>query len=155
MDGHHPHGIVVVLGQDRVGHPALGGLQDGPLQIAAYAVTPRIGPRPCLLDDVAQAAPHVARVGACERKVEEPALVGDCGEQVGRRRGAHSLGHRANMGDRVGDGMVTEPRRRCRPQIPVAAAGLPLPQLDVAAAVERAAERLDQSQGVGGVVGGA
>ena len=42
-----------------------------------------------------------------------------------------------------------------RPQVPRAAAGLPLPQLDVAAAVERAAQRLDERQRVGWIVGGA
>ncbi len=81
---HHPHRIVVVLGQDRVGHPTLGGLQRRPVQVAPQPVAAGVGPRPRLLDDITQTAPHVTGVAPVEREIEHPALVGHRPHEVGR-----------------------------------------------------------------------
>ncbi len=58
------------------------------------------------------------------------------------------------MGDGVSDGMVGEAVGRVGPQSPAAARRHPLPQFDVAAAVERRPQRCHEGEAVGGVVGG-
>ena len=85
VDGHDPHGVVVVLGQDRVGDAALGRLEPRPRQVAADAVPAGIAPRSRLVDHVAHATPHVAGIGTVERDVEHAPLVDDRGQQVGGR----------------------------------------------------------------------
>ncbi len=154
MDRHHPHGVVVVLGQDRVGHSTLGGLQFRPLQIAADAMAAGVGPGPGLFDDVTDSPPHVAPVGTGQREVEHPSIVDDRSEQIGGRVPADAFGDRAHMGDGCGHGVIVEAGGNGRPRIPRAALTLPRPELDVAAPVERAAKRLDHHQFVGRVVGG-
>jgi hypothetical protein len=154
VHGHDAHGVEIVLGQDRVGDPALRGLELRPLQVATDAVAAGVGPRPGLLDHVAQAPPHVPGVRAGEGEVERPSLVGDRGEQIGRRRPTDALGDGADVGDRGGDGMVDHRGRRCRPGIPGSTARTPRPQLDVAAPVERTAQRGHHRQRVGGIIGG-
>ena len=153
VDGHHPHGVVVVLGQDRVGDAALRCLQRCPLQVAPNAVAAGVGPCSGLLDHEPQATPDVAGVDAGERQIEQAAFVGHRGEQVGRRHRADAFSHRSDVCDRVGHRMPGEFRGWVGPQIPGAAARLPLPQFDVAAAVHRAAQCLDQGECVGRIVG--
>ena len=154
VDGHQADRVVVVFGQDRVGDPALRRLERGPVEVAPQPVATGVGPRASLLDDVPQAAPHVAGVAAGEGEVEDAPLVGDGGEQIGGRDEPRPLGDRTDVGDGVGNGVALEALGRRCPQPPGAARRRPLPQFDVAAAVERRAQRCDERQAVGGVVGG-
>ena len=111
VHGHDPHRVVVVLGEDRVAGPALVGLVRGPAQVAAQAPPAGVGPRPGLVDDVADPPPHVAGVGPGERGLEHPPLDDERVEQVGRRR-ARRLARRSSAGGRA-------PRRRGGPSMPV------------------------------------
>ncbi len=155
VDRHDPHGVVVVLGQDRVGDATLRRLEPRPRQVAADAVPADIAPRPRLVDHVAHATPHIVGIGTVERDVEHATFVDDLGQQVGGRPPRDPRGDRADVGDGVGDRMVGERLGWRRPDVPSAAARHPLVQLDVAAAVERAAQRRHERQLVGGVVSGA
>ena len=65
------------------------------------------------------------------------------------------VGDRVDVGDGFGDGMVGEHLGWCRPDVPSPAARRPLVQLDVAAAVQRAAQRRHERELVGGIVSGA
>ncbi len=114
VDGHHPDGVVVVLGQDRVGDAGLRGLQRGPLKVAPDTVTAGVSPGAGLFEHESQAAPHVASIDAAECQVEQATLVGHGDEQVGGRHGADALGHRANMGESVADRMVRRVVRGAR-----------------------------------------
>ena len=86
MDRHDPHGVVVGLGEHRLGDPgALGGLLVDPVEVGAQAAAGGLAPRPGLVDHEPQAAPHVARAALGEPELEGAAVAGDAVEQLGGR----------------------------------------------------------------------
>ena len=157
MDGHDAHGVVVGLGQHRLGDPrALGRLLLDPVEVLAQAAAGGLAPGPGLVDHEAQPAPHVAGPALGEAELEGPAVAGDAVEQLGRRLPVALLVQRAQVGEagphrivgRHGVGLVGE--------VAPAAAALDLEaeQVVVAAAEQRGAQRGDDAQVVGGVVDG-
>ena len=89
VDGHDPHGVVVALGQDRLGHPRpLGRLRGHPVQVLAQVAARGLAPGPGLVDHETQPPPHVAGPALGEAELEGPPVPGDPPEQL--RRGQPS-----------------------------------------------------------------
>ena len=151
MHRHHPHGVVVALGQDRVARPALGRLVRRPAQVPPDATPAGVGPRSCLVDDVAHATPHVAGVRSTERRLQQAPVDDDAVEQLGRGRPADVPGDRGDVGDGLTDRVIVHSLRRRGEQPPAAARLPPVVQLAVAAPVQRAAQRGHEGQRVGGI----
>ena len=85
MDGQDPHGVVVALGQDRLGHPGpLGRLHGDPVQVLAQVAAGGLAPGPGLVDDEAQPPPHVAGPALGEAELQGPSVPGDAAQQLGR-----------------------------------------------------------------------
>ena len=84
VDRHDPHGVVVGLGEDRLGDPGpLGGLLLDPVEVGAQAAAGGLAPGAGLVDHEPEAAPHVAWAALGEPELEGSALAGDAVEQLG------------------------------------------------------------------------
>ena len=99
VDRHDPHGVIVGLGQDGLGHPGpLGRLAVDPVQVLAQVAAGGLAPRPGLVDDEAQPPPDVAGPALGEPELEGPPVAGDPVEQLRRRQPVALVVQRAQVG---------------------------------------------------------
>ena len=157
MDGHDAHGVVVGLGQDRLGDPgALGRLQLDPAQVLAQAAVGGLAPGPGLVDDEPQPPPHVARPAFGEAELERAAVAGDAVEQLRRRLPVPAVVQAAQVGEADAHRVVVGNGVGLLAEVAPAASPLDLEaeQVVVAAAEQRRAQRGDGVHLVGRVVDG-
>ena len=157
VDGHDPHGVVVGLGQDRFGHPAaLAGLAGDPLEVLPEPAVRGLAPPPGLVDDEAEAPPHVPGPALGEAQLEQAPVPGDAVEQLAGGPPVPFVVELTEVGDAGQDRPVGH-RVGLRSQVvPVAALDdLEAEQVVVTAGEQRAAQRRDDAEVVGRVVDGA
>ncbi len=147
VDGHHPHGVDVGLGQHRLGDPGgLLALPRGPGEVGPQPAVLSLRPGPGLVDDEPQPAPLVSRPRAGWRR---PRASG--GRRRSRRAPRSGVIQRASLVQptsgrpaRAPTGCAGQLRRRGRSQDGErAAVALPAPQVVVAAAEQRRPQRGD------------
>ena len=153
MDGHDAHGVVVGLGQDRLGDAgAVGELELDPAEVLAKVSPGGLAPRSCLVDDEADPAPHVARAAFGESEVHGPPVAGDPVQQFGGRAPVPLLVEAAQVGQPGMNAVAVVGLAELGVEVaPRADPGMEPEEVVVAAGEQWRAQRGDDVEEIGGV----